>query len=401
MAKSDHSSGVSKRVFVADDARRLSKRRLPRLVFDFIDGAAGREKASARNEAMFDELFLQPRVMEDVSVRCLKTCFLGQEYDLPFGIAPMGMCNLVCPGADKIIADEATRHNIPACLSTAASSSIEEMAMWAGENAWFQLYVGGSAEQAMDLVERARVAGYRNLILTVDVPQVSRRVREMKNGFSMPFRLGPRQFLDFATHPAWSLAMLLHGAPEPKNFAYANDETKFDRSASRAGANWDFLNRLREIWQGNLIVKGVTSVADALRIKTAGADAIYVSTHGGRQLDSAPPALQVLPHIRQAVGPDFPLIMDSGVRSGEDVVKALAAGADFVMLGRPILFALGAEARLGLSSLIRILSEETSITMAQIGRAKIDAIDETSLLNLTGLNQQAVSPKINFTRKHA
>jgi L-lactate dehydrogenase (cytochrome) len=372
---SDITSPPQSRIFCTEDARRIARRRLPRVIFDFIEGAAGREVASVRNQSRFDEITLAPRVMENVGTRRLNTRLLGQEFGLPFGIAPMGMCNLAHPGADRALARAAQNFGIPLCLSSAASSSIEEMRGWAGDRAWFQLYVGASVEQSLDMVRRAEQAGYDTLILTVDVPQVARRVRDLRNGFQMPFRMTPRLMWDFATHPRWSLAMLLAGAPEPRNFAPAGGgATRFDRSASRAGADWAFLDRLRGLWRGRLIVKGVTSPADALRIQAAGADAIQVSTHGGRQLDSAPAAIDLLPQIRAAVGPDYPLLFDSGLRNGEDVVKALALGADFVMLGRPLLYALGAGGEAGLMALLSILAEETSLTLAQVGLADIASV---------------------------
>ena len=172
------------------------------------------------------------------------------------------------------------------------------------------------------------------------------------------------------------------GAPKPKNFAA--DGNQFDRHGSREGADWDFLDRLRELWKGRLVVKGVTSVPDAVRIQASGVDAIYVSNHGGRQFDSVPPSIDLLPRIRSAVGPDYPLILDSGVRSGEDVVKALALGADFVMLGRPLLYALAAEADRGLYSLIRVFAEEIDLAMTQLGIGSIADLDAKSLFAPTG-----------------
>ena len=360
---------MPRKVFSTEDARRLAKRRLPRLVFDFVDGAAGREVGARRNEARFDDIFLQPRVMADVAERSLKTAFLGQEFDLPVGIAPMGMCDLVCPGADRMLAGEASARGIPVCVSSAASTTLEDMRHLAGSRAWFQLYFGQSAETTLAMADRAREAGYDTLILTVDVPQVSRRVRDQRNGFDVPFRLTPTSFLDFATHPRWSLSTLAAGIPAPRNMG----STKFVRGASRAGANWDFLEKLRERWKGTLIVKGVTAPEDALRVRDAGADAIYVSNHGGRQLDGVPASIDLLPRIRAAVGPGMPLAFDSGVRNGEDVVKALAFGADLVMLGRPVLFALGAGGRRGLSDLLDCFGQDIDVAIAQLG---IDAVSK-------------------------
>jgi isopentenyl diphosphate isomerase/L-lactate dehydrogenase-like FMN-dependent dehydrogenase len=390
----------SKKIFSTQDALKIAKQRLPRVIFDFIEGAAGREVSALQNLTRFDEIILQPRVMQDVETRSLHTTFLGQNYDLPFGIAPMGMCNLAWPGADQTLARAAQEFNLPVCLSSAASSSIEDMRSWAGENSWFQLYVGSSIEASLALVDRARNAGYETLVLTVDVPQVSRRLRDLRNGFQMPFSMTPKLFMDFATHPHWSLATLWQGVPEPINFKSISGHEKFDRNASRAGADWEFLDRLRAKWKGHLIVKGVTSAADAVLIQQAGADAIYVSNHGGRQLDSAPAAIDVLPRIRQAVGAVYPLIFDSGVRNGEDVVKALAMGADFVMLGRPFMFALGAEGARGVNALIRILGEDASLTLAQTGLADIGDVSAHMLDKCPPeLILESLTSKQNATQK--
>ncbi|KLN59082.1 membrane protein [Kiloniella spongiae] len=379
-------------MFCTEDAVRIAGQRQPKVIFDFIEGASGREVAATRNQSRFDEITLQQRVMENVDRRNLSKTFLGQKYNLPFGIAPMGMCNLAWPDTDSALAQAATNYNIPICLSSAASSTIKEMRDWAGENAWFQLYVGGSMELSLELVERARTEGYKTLVLTVDVPQVSRRLRDLRNGFTMPFRLGPRLLWDFATHPRWSLTSIWHGAPSPKNFKLGKNGTHFDRNASRAGANWNFLEKLRASWTGNLVIKGVTSARDAIRIKQAGADAIYVSNHGGRQLDSAPAAIDALPKIRNAVGADYPLLFDSGVRNGEDIVKALAMGADFVMIGRPMLFAMGADGAKGLNSLIKIFAEDTSLTLAQTGLNDITAVSPDILSNNTSAVEQLQQP---------
>ena len=368
------------RIHTSDEARALARRRLPRLMFDYIDGAAGKEHAAARNLDALGARQLMPRVLAPSEQCGLGQTFLGQTLGLPFGIAPMGMCNLAWPGADQMLAAEALRRGMPHGVSTAASSTLEAMAEQAGTLAWFQLYVTGTLEAAWGLVDRAKAAGYQVLILTVDVPRVAPRPRDVRNGFTMPFHIGPRQFMDFALHPHWSLASLFHGMPGPANFDNAPGGKGFDRHASRAGANWAFLDELRRRWDGQLIVKGVLSPDDAQRIQAAGADAIYVSNHGGRQLDSAPPAITALARVRAAVGPDYPLVFDSGVRSGEDILKALACGADLVMLGRPLLYALGADGARGLASLLDALVSELGVAMAQLGLADVDDIRASHLV---------------------
>ncbi|MDG1936249.1 MAG: alpha-hydroxy acid oxidase [Paracoccaceae bacterium] len=353
------------KIHCSEDAQRIAERRLPNIIFGFVEGGTGREVGMNHNMSAFDKIKLQPRVLKNIDPRVMRTTFLNQSFDVPFGIAPMGMCNIVHPNADRIMAKSAVKHKMPLGLSTAASSLVEDVYQWAPESAWFQLYVLPPIEHTMALVDRVKNCGYKTLVLTVDTPQVSRRVRDLRSGFSVDFKIGLRQFIDFATHPAWSLRMLKAGRPGPANFP--KDGAQFDRNASRALANWAFLEKLRDLWPHNLIVKGVTSFSDAQRIQKLGINAIYVSNHGGRQLDSVPAAIDILPQIRRAVGPDYPLIMDSGVRSGEDILKALVLGANFVMLGRPVLFAVAAGGAHGLDSLIEGLKYDLSTGMAQIG----------------------------------
>jgi L-lactate dehydrogenase (cytochrome) len=355
---------------------------LPKLVFDFVEGGAGLELAVARNQNRFDEILLQPRVLEDVSKRSLETSFLNYSFDVPFGIAPMGMCNLVHHNADKIMCEVARTKNLPFCVSSASSTNLETVRNDTGVNSWFQLYMGNSLEHYMSLINRAKNAGYQTLVLTVDVPQVSRRTRDLRNGFKVPFKIGVRQFIDFAMHPSWSVSKILHGTPRPENYD-GYEGVKFDRYASRAGLNWELLSQLRDTWKGNLIVKGVTSPSDAQKIVSYGVDAIYVSNHGGRQLDSVPAAIDLLPSIRDTVGLEFPIIFDSGIRGGEDVLKALALGANFVMLGRPVLHAMSAGGKKGLTSLFDAISEDISVGLAQLGLNTIQQINSNCIWPLS------------------
>ncbi|MCL3882925.1 alpha-hydroxy acid oxidase [Marivita sp. GX14005] len=353
----------------AGDARRLAKKRLPWMVFDYIDGAAGDESGAARHRAAMDAVTLEPRILRDVSQRDLSARIFGQTADRPFGIAPMGMCNLAAPGADLMLARLAAKYSVPHGVSTVASTPLERIIEVAEGHAWFQLYFSGDGTGTFKLVERAHAAGYQTLVLTVDVPEVGRRPRELRHGFKMPFRIGPRQFLDFALHPRWSLTSLVAGKPQMANFQM--DGFTFDRTESRARATWDTLARLREAWPGKLVVKGVLNPEDAAALRSAGVDAIQVSSHGARQLQSAPAPITALPRIRAAVGPDFPLFYDSGLRSGEDVLKALCQGADFAFFGRILQFAIAAAGEPGLHRMWDILTEELSSAMAQTGITQI------------------------------
>ena len=359
------------------EARRLAQKRLPRMVFDYIDGAAGQETAASTNAADLALVKLAPRVLADLQPPDLGTAFLGKPCAMPFGIAPMGMCNLAWPGADQVLASLARQMELPLGVSTAASTTLERMFKDSGGQAWFQLYVSGSADAGLALAQRAAQAGYDTLVLTVDVPKVAPRPRDVRNGFQMPFRMGPRQFVDFARHPRWSLTTLLAGAPALANFD--GSPAGFDRHASRAGANWDFLARLRDQWRGRLVVKGVMHPDDAERIARMGVDAIYVSNHGGRQLDAAPSAISALHQIRQRLGPNFPLVFDSGVRTGEDIVKALACGAHLVMLGRPVLYALAAGGEAGLQQWLAGLREELWVTLSQLGLSRSQDVGPQTL----------------------
>lgn len=370
---------MSRKIFSVSDARKYARRRLPRIIFDFIDGSAGDERACELNVEMIDALRLVPRVLVNVENRNHRKALFGQTWNQPFGIAPMGMCNLTWPNADVMLANAANHYGIPLVISTMASSSIETTAQRAGEHAWFQLYVGESEEVAFRLVERAGKAGYTNLVLTVDLPGIGARPREQRHGFRSPFRIRPEQFFDFAMHPRWSLTTLKTGVPRLANID-APGGVEFRRSEERGRMDWEFLARLRERWPGNLILKGVLSCEDAKRIRDAGADAICVSNHGGRQFESSPAAIQMLPLIREAVGPDYPLLFDSGVRNGEAVIKALALGADFVLIGRPFLYALGANGDAGLRQVIDLIRMQIDIGLAQLGCPDINDIDSSYFL---------------------
>ena len=367
----------STKIHTIDDAIRLSKKRLPKLVFDFIDGASGDDKLAEINSTALDQIRLEPKVFRNVENRNLSKKIFDFHFDYPFGFAPMGMTNLSWPEADKMIAKESAYNNIPTCVSMASSTTLEDMFTFSEGHSWMQIYIFQSEEFIMELLKRAENIGYKVLILTVDVPILSRRARDDRNGFGYPFKIGPKQFLDFALHPQWSLTTLFKGAPQPMNYVTSKSGDQiFRRKESRGATDWNTLKRVREAWKGKLIIKGVMNSEDALKIKEAGADAIQVSNHGGRQLDSATASINALPLIRKALGDDFPILFDSGIRSGSDILRALALGADFVMFGRPLMYAIGADGAKGLRRIINLIKEELSTNLGLVGLTDINEVDK-------------------------
>ena len=374
----------SQKIFSIKDARDLSRKRLPKLVFDFIDGASGDEKLAEINSIALDQIRLEPKVLRNVEKRSLKKKVLGYEFDFPFGFAPMGMTNLSWPKADSMLAAESARNNIPTCVSMASTTTLEKMYELSEGHSWMQLYIFQDENFVMELLDRAKNTGYEVAILTVDVPVLSRRTRDDKNGFAYPFKIGPKQFFDFATHPTWSLSTLLSGIPKPMNYVTSKSgDGIFKRKESRGSTDWNTLKRVRDKWKGKLIVKGVMSPDDAIKIKEAGADAIQVSNHGGRQLDSATAAINMLPLIRKSVGSNFPLIFDSGIRSGSDIVRALAFGADYAMIGRPVMYAMGADGKKGLRRIVEIIKEEVSTTLGLVGLNDINEVTSEIVIENT------------------
>lgn len=361
--------------------RTAARRRLPKFAFDFIDGGALGEAGLARNISAFDEVQLTPRVLTGCTVRDPGVELFGHRFSLPFGVAPIGLAGLAGPGVDEGLALAALEAGAPYALSTAGTTSIETIAK-AAPGSWFQLYVGRDQPITDDLLLRAEAAGVGALIVTVDVPAPGKRVRDLVNGFGLPLKPTPAMAWDLMTHPVWSLDLALKGAPR-----FANLERYAERGAgaqslaalmaaqSSARLDWRLLAEIREAWRGSLIVKGVMHPHDASRLAEMGVDGLVVSNHGGRQLDCAPAPIQALPAIRAAVGPDLPVLVDGGVRSGEDIARALVLGADMALLGRPFLFAAAARGALrGGRELFALLADELDRAMTQLGCADIAAL---------------------------
>jgi (S)-mandelate dehydrogenase len=376
MARLDRAASIS-------DLRAMAKRRMPRFAFDWMEGGAEDEINLARNRAAFDAIELVPRYLIDASAPSIETTLFGQTYAAPFGLTPIGFLNMTRPGADLMWARLAARKRIPHVISTACSTPLERVADAADGMAWFQLYASRDLELRADLLSRAKAAGCEVLIVTVDVPAAGKRDRDTRNGMAMPFVFTPSILLDLAAHPAWAVETLLAGAPgfgnfDPRRFK-AGGRMSIVETQARMISNdftWDDLRRLRDAWRGPMIVKGILHPEDAVLVAEAGCDAVGVSNHGGRQADYAPAAIAALPAIAEVVAGRVPILLDSGVRRGADIVRAKALGAEFILSGRAFTYGVAAAGDAGAAKSFEILETELVRTLGQIGRPRFADVDE-------------------------
>jgi L-lactate dehydrogenase (cytochrome) len=359
------------------DLRSTAKRRVPRAAFDYTDGAAEGEISLRRARRMFQTLEFSPSVLHDVSAPDTSTTILGQKAAAPFSFAPTGFTRLMHHEGERAVVRVAERHGIAYALSTMATTSIEDVAA-AGPAArkWFQLYVWKDRAAGEELLSRARAAGFEALMLTVDVPVAGHRLRDVRNGFSIPPTLTVKTLADIAMHPAWWANLL---STPPLRFASLDgwDRTiaelideLFDPTMTMADLEW-----LRHRWDGPLIIKGIQSVAEATRMAEAGADAIVLSNHGGRQLDRAPVPLSLVMEAVDKVGDRSEIWMDTGVMSGADIVAAVALGARNVLVGRAYLYGLMAGGEAGVERATAILLREMRRTMQLLGVRTIGELD--------------------------
>lgn len=367
----------------------MAQSRVPRIIFDYLDGGADNEFGLVRNRAAFDNALLEPRYLIDVSSRDSHVTLFGRTYAAPFGFAPIGIANLIWPRAEQTAAVIAASENIPFVLSTASASTVEEITEIGGRNVWFQLYPSSNEEITFDLVSRATTAGCGALVVTVDVPVPGKRNRDLRNGFGLPMRLGIGGALDFSRRTAWALGVLQHGLPTFANLApYMDGDAKtqtlarFMASQISGAFDWAALKSIRQRWSGPLVLKGILHVSDARRAVEEGVDGIIVSNHGGRQLDSAPATLDVIPEIRAAVGDDITVMLDSGIRSGADIVKAIAAGAEFTFCGRAWIYGIAGAGRSGAGRAVQILRQEVDCALGQIGCPRLADLDRSWLAQL-------------------
>lgn len=363
-----------------EDLRVLAKRRLPRAIFDFFDGGAEDEVTLRENRAAFERVKLLPRVLVNVAEVDTRVNLLDKPTNLPLAISATGGIGAGRPGADVMLARTAKAFGIPYTLATPATASIETIAE-VGGRLWFQLYVVRDRQFRERLIERAKNSSFEALLVTVDLATSGKRERDPRNGFITPFRPNWRNSRDLWLKPAWLFDIVRHGLPGMENFhGYKFSSVKVTDIASQVGRemdasfDWEELKRLRELWPGKLLLKGVERPDDAERAVAAGCDGVIVSNHGGRQLDGATPTLDALPGIASAVGSKTTVLLDGGVRRGVDIVKARALGAQAVLTGRATLFGVMAGGEPGARRALEILSDELQRAMKLCGVRSIAEI---------------------------
>lgn len=359
-----------------DDYRDLARRRLARIAFDYLEGGAEDGAALERNRAAFDRVLFAPRVLVDVTDVDPGVEVFGRTLGAPMLVGPTGLNGLFYPGADEILAKAAHKAGVPFILSAAATSPLEDVRARTDGELWLQLYVQHDRRIAEDMMRRAAGAGFSTLVLTVDTMVHGKRDHDVRNGFRLPLPLTPRLVADLLAHPRWCLRMLRQGrGPKLENLARSlgagggngRQAAALSRRMSLSLA-WKDLDWLREHWRGRVVLKGVLDPADASAAKARGVDGIVLSNHGGRQLDSAPSPLQVLPEVVDAVGGDLAIFVDGGVRRGADIAKARALGASAVLLGRAPLYGLAARGPRGVDEVLAILRDELEIALRLIGQ---------------------------------
>jgi L-lactate dehydrogenase (cytochrome) len=356
-----------------EDLRLLAKRRIPRSIFDYVDRGSYDELTLQRNRSDFETLQFRQRVLIDVSRQHMVRPILGQPASMPLVLAPTGMAGMVHGDGEIHAALAAEKFGIPFCLSTVSICSIEDVRQATTAPFWFQLYVMKDRGYTNELIDRAQAAGCEVLMMTVDIPVGALRRRDAKNGLSVPPRLTVRSALDIATKPRWLWSVLNGKRREFGNLTAAVARTggmhfsQWLSSQFDASVTWEDLQRIRARWKGKLIIKGIMDPEDARQVAAMGADALVVSNHGGRQLDGAPSTISALPRVVDAVQGRAEVLLDGGIRSGQDILKALALGANATLVGRAFLYGLGALGGQGVTAALQIMSRELQVSMALTG----------------------------------
>jgi L-lactate dehydrogenase (cytochrome) len=363
------------------------KRKIPKISFEYLESGTEKEFVLRRNQNQFDSIHFVPKFCLGEKHTDLKTSFLNQEYSSPIGIAPIGLAGLIWPNAEKDLMKTADRNGIPFCLSTVATCSPEEIDpeyKFCSKSKWFQLYPPKDLNILDSLLARAKSCGFSNLVVTIDIPAPSRRERSKHAGLNMPLKFSLKLLIDGLFHTKWTIATIKNGLPRLKTVeSYANNNSlkfvsKFVGNRLGGIVDWKYVELIRSKWEGPMILKGVLHPDDAVTAKKIGCDAVYVSNHGARQFDGGVSPLNQLFKIREAVGPNYSLIYDSGIRSGLDIMKAIYAGADFVFIGRPFMYGIGAFQEDGAQQVYDILEDQLRNNMMQMG---LETIEELKSLN--------------------
>ncbi len=363
-----------------EDLEARAKRRMPHFAWEYLDPGTGADQARDRNLEAMAEVTFRPQLLKGPLDPVTETELFGVRYAAPIGIAPVGLTGLIWPGADRALAATAADRRIPYTMSTVATERPEVGGPLADGMGWFQLYPPRDATLRSDLHDRAAASGFTTLVVTADVPMASRRERQRKARVRVPPVIGPKLVFQSAIRPAWALGVLRHGMPRFRGLEDYIDAATMRRTAGFVGANlggtlsFEYLEQVREQWEGPLVVKGILDPDDARRCVASGADAVQVSNHGGRQLDGSMAAIDALAPIVDTLGGDVPVLFDSGIRSGLDVARALALGASFVFCGRAFMFGVAALGEVGAGHAYDILHEGLTNTMVQTGCDRIDQL---------------------------
>ncbi|QWK77065.1 alpha-hydroxy acid oxidase [Ochrobactrum sp. BTU1] len=366
------------------DLKRLAKRRVPKMFFDYADSGAWTESTYRANETDFAKIKLRQRVLVDMTNRSLETTMVGEKVAMPVALAPTGLTGMQHADGEMLAAQAAEAFGVPFTLSTMSICSIEDVASVTKKPFWFQLYVMKDREFVKNLITRAKAAGCSALVLTLDLQILGQRHKDLRNGLSAPPKFTPKHIWQMATRPGWCMGMMGTQRRTFRNIAgHAKNVTDLSSLSSWTAEqfdpqlNWNDVAWIKEQWGGRLILKGILDVEDAKMAAKSGADAIIVSNHGGRQLDGAVSSISMLKPIVDAVGDQIEVHMDGGVRSGQDVLKARALGAQGVFIGRPFLYGLGAMGKEGVTLALEIIRKELDITMALCGKRNINDIDQS------------------------
>ncbi|EEX85971.1 FMN-dependent alpha-hydroxy acid dehydrogenase [Brucella ceti B1/94] len=366
------------------DLKRLARRRVPKMFFDYADSGAWTESTYRANEDDFKKIKLRQRVLVDMTNRSLETTMIGEKVAMPVALAPTGLTGMQHANGEMLAAQAAEAFGVPFTLSTMSICSIEDVASVTKKPFWFQLYVMRDRDFVKNLIGRAKAAGCSALVLTLDLQILGQRHKDIRNGLSAPPKFTPKHIWQMATCPAWCLGMLGTQRRTFRNIAgHAKNVTDLSSLSSWTAEqfdpqlNWSDVEWIKEQWGGKLILKGILDVEDAKMAAKSGADAIIISNHGGRQLDGAPSSISMLQPIVEAVGDRIEVHVDGGIRSGQDVLKARALGAQGVYIGRPFLYGLGAMGKEGVTLALEIIRKEMDITMALCGKRDINEIDKS------------------------